>query len=145
MNGAQLHLLLNHLGPVGALAGLILAVAGVLLRKEDLRRAGLWAFVLSAAASAGAYLTGEGAEEVLKALPGFDRAAVHAHEEAAETAMALVGALGVWSGATLWRARSGPVSRTGLAIAVSGGALAAAALAWAAHLGGLVRHVELVR
>ncbi len=48
MNYAHVHLLLNHLPVVGALFGLLLLVVAILHNSGELKKAGLWIFVILA-------------------------------------------------------------------------------------------------
>jgi hypothetical protein len=144
MNGAQAHLLVNHVPVLGAAFAAVLLGAGAARRSQELLKAGMWAFVLAALAALPAFLTGEGAESVLKALPGARLDAIRAHEEAAEAAFWSLLSLGAACGGALWHAGPGLVRRR-----VWGPLLLLASpvlflLARAAHLGGLIRHVELL-
>lgn len=144
MNGAQLHLLVNHAPVLGVAFAAVLTAAGVIRGSDELKKAGLWAFVLAGLAALPAYYSGEGAEEIVEGLPGVTKALIHEHEEAAEKALA--GAL-VLAGAALaalahafkTKALSSKAAPAALALALPVLVL----LAYAAHLGGLVRHSEL--
>jgi len=65
MNGAQLHLALNHLPVIGTLIALLVLAAGMALRNETVRRTALVLLVGAGLAAGGAFLTGEPAEEVI--------------------------------------------------------------------------------
>lgn len=98
MNQAHLHLLLNHLPILGTLFGLLTLAAGFTLKNETIKRTALGFFVFSALCAIPAYLTGEGAEEVVENIPGASsETLVEAHEELANIFLWLTGALGVFS------------------------------------------------
>lgn len=145
MNGAQVHLLANHLPVLGVVFAAALTSAGVFRGSEELKKAGLWAFVLAALCALPAYFSGEGAEDVVERLPDVTKALIHEHEEAAEKALAGALFLGAAALAALvhaWRSKAALLPKAApallaLSLPVMG------ILAWAAHLGGLVRHTEL--
>ncbi len=145
MNGAQAHLLLNHVPVLAVPFSALLLSAGAALRSDELKKAGLAGFVLSALSVLPAYFSGEGAEHVVESLPGVTEALIHAHEEAAEAALAGAAALGVLGLAALWHAaRAGRVRRRAWVPLLLAAAVASGLLARAAHLGGLIRHTELL-
>lgn len=145
MNGAQAHLLLNHLPVLGTAFAAALLAAGLARRSDELQKAGLWATLLAGLSALPAYFTGEGAEHALEALALAGDAVIHPHEEAAELALACALLLGAAAGAALalHRFRGRPLAAS--SPWVLGIALAALALmARTAHLGGLIRHSELL-
>jgi hypothetical protein len=101
MNQAHLHLLLNHLPILGSLFGILTLIAGFLLKNEMVKRTALGLFALAAITAIPAYLTGEGAEEVVESLPGVTENLIEAHEDMANIFLWVVGALGLLSLATL--------------------------------------------
>lgn len=102
MNQAHLHLLLNHLPILGVLFGLLILAGGFLLKNNTIKRTALGMFVLSAIFAIPAYLTGEGAEEVVEGLPGVSENLMEVHEDLANIFLWVVGALGVFSLATFY-------------------------------------------
>lgn len=102
MNQAHLHLLINHLPILGALFGLLILAGGFFLKNNTLKRTALGIFVLSAIFAIPAYLTGEGAEEVVESLPGVTENLIEVHEDIANIFLWMVGALGLISLATLY-------------------------------------------
>lgn len=102
MNQAHLHLLLNHLPVTGTLFGVIILLGGYIFRHVVIRRTALVVFVLSALFAVPAYLTGEGAEEVIEGLAGISESVIEPHEDLASVYLWVVGALGVLSLITLY-------------------------------------------
>jgi len=102
MNQAHLHLLLNHLPILGTLFGLLILTGGFLLKNDAVKRTAMGIFVLSAIFVIPAYLTGEGAEEVVESLPGVTENLIETHEEMANIFLWVVGALGLLSLATFY-------------------------------------------
>lgn len=143
MNGAQAHLLVNHLPVLGTAFAALLLAAGLLLRKDEVSKAGVWALLLAAVSSLPAYFSGEGAEEVVEHLPGVLESLIHDHEEAAEKALAAALVMGATAAVVLARFRARGFSRKAAAAALVLSLPALGLMAWTAHLGGLVRHPEL--
>ncbi len=144
MNGAQIHLLANHLPVLGAAFAAALTAAGLVLRKDDVVKAGLWSFVASALLALPAYFSGEEAEDVIEHLPGVLESIIHDHEEAAEKALIAVLLLGGAAlGTLIWAMRRGALSRKACAGVLALSVPVLGLLSWTAHLGGLVRHTEL--
>lgn len=102
MNQAHLHLLFNHLPILGTLFGLLILAGGFFLKNNTVKRTALGLFVLSAIFAIPAYLTGEGAEEIVESLPGVTENLIEAHEEMANIFLWMVGALGVVSLVTFY-------------------------------------------
>ena len=144
MNGAHLHLLLNHLPLLGTVFGLLLLLFSLWRKSAELQRVSLGVFVLTALSSVPAYLTGEPAEGVVEHLPGVAKAFIEAHESAALVAFAVGIATGIVALASLflaWRSQQFP---TWLTLATLFLALATGGLmARAANLGGMIRHTEI--
>ncbi|MBI3790966.1 MAG: hypothetical protein HY275_08815 [Gemmatimonadetes bacterium] len=143
MNGAQIHLALNHLPVIGTLIATLLLAAALVVKSGAVRRAALLLFAAAGLAAGAAFLTGEPAEDVAENLPGVQKAMIHDHEEAAEAALigtAIIAVLAL--GAVLVERRRTVPRWVAVAILV-GGVGASGGMAWAAHLGGLIRHPEL--
>ena len=62
MNGAQLHLLANHLPVIIPLVGMAVLLIGMLAKSSEIRKVGLWILLASALTAIPAYLSGSGAE-----------------------------------------------------------------------------------
>ena len=140
MNGAHLHLLLNHLPVLGTLFGLGILAIALWRRNDTLRRTGLALLVLAGVTAGAAFLTGEPAEDAVEGKVAGQ--AIEAHEEAAEAALWGAGILAVLSAGALlrWRREVPQAVAGGLLV----GALATSGLmAWTANLGGRIRHPEI--
>ena len=77
-------MVLNHLPIIIPIAALVILLISYTVDKPDFVRAAYLLFVLGALATLPAFLTGEGAEEVVEGLAGIDENYIKAHEEAAE-------------------------------------------------------------
>jgi hypothetical protein len=143
MNGAHLHLLLNHMPILGSLFGLVLLLVAMVRRQPALVKAGLITLLIAAALAIPTNMTGEGAEEVVENYPGVTRALIHEHEEAAELAMwalELTGALALVSLLLLARGHARATLLTRLTLA--GAFVSFGLMARAGNLGGQIMHPE---
>ncbi|WP_142784030.1 hypothetical protein [Changchengzhania lutea] len=84
MNDAHFHLVVNHLPIVGVLIGFLVLLVGYIIKKPQIKNTALGIFIFSAFTAAAAFLTGEGAEEIVENLPGISETLIHKHEEYAE-------------------------------------------------------------
>lgn len=109
MNGAHWHLLFNHLPIIIPIVALLVMFGGLLLKSDILKRAAYGIFILAALTAIAATLTGEGAEDVVKAINGNDKRFIHAHEEVAEVFAILtyilggIALVGMWAN---WKKKS---------------------------------------
>ncbi|MAD96815.1 MAG: hypothetical protein CMB99_05735 [Flavobacteriaceae bacterium] len=96
MNDAHFHLVVNHLPIVGTLIGFLVLSAGLIMKKPEVKNTALGIFIFCALTAIAAFLTGEGAEEIVENLPGISETLIHKHEEYAElfyTMMLILGGL----------------------------------------------------
>lgn len=144
MNQAHLHLLLNHLPILGTLFGLLTLGAGFFLKNNSVKRTALGIFVFSAIAAIPAYLTGEGAEEVVESFPGVTENLIEAHEDLANIFLWVVGVLGLFSLATFYADFKGkkmaPALYTLILVAAIGTMIFAQQVG---SSGGEIRHSEI--
>ena len=144
MNGAQLHLLINHLPVFGLAFGFLIQLASLIWNEEQLKRTALALYLVTALGTIPAYLTGDPAEHIVRDMSDVDRNQIETHSDWATASLIAIEALGVAALAGLYLARkSGAVSPLAvngcLAIAILGFGL----VAWTAHLGGLIHHPEI--
>jgi uncharacterized membrane protein len=102
MNDAHLHLVLNHLPIITPILGLLVMIAGFIFRSEVIKRTAFGLFFLGAILTLPAFITGEGAEEVIENLSGVEEKFIEIHEETAETFEFLSYGLGLLSLVGLW-------------------------------------------
>ena len=143
MNAAHLHLALIHF----PIAGLVLACLGLLyaaVRKDPaVQRAALVFLTVAGLSAAPAYYSGGYAEEIAEDLQGVSEDNIHAHEEAAEAALAASLAAGVLSAGLLVLFRKKDLPRSALAGALVVALVAAGLTGRAGNLGGAIRHPEI--
>ena len=144
MNMTHLHLLLNHVPVLGTVFGVALFASGFWRKSQQLNRAGLTVFLLSALIAVPVYLTGENAESVVKPLPGFSKAITEQHEEIAAKAFGGIVALGVaaLAGLILFRGARTIPAWFGTSILLAS-VVVSGLMLWTASTGGQVRHTEI--
>jgi len=144
MDWVHLHLALNHLPVLGTPFLLGLLLWSWARRQSVTLRFSLWLFVALAAASVAIKFTGDFAAEKIGTTPGFDKALIERHEEAADQATTGVFFMGLAAMTALFLSRKGrtiPAWSLGLLALL---ALATFVLmARTANRGGHIRHPEI--
>ncbi len=144
-NGAQIHMLVNHL-PVVGFVGMVLALGvAIMIQSRDIKRFALVATAVVGLSAVAPFLTGEPAEEVIEDLPGVQKALIHEHEEAAEKATVLAVVTGVLAlGAFVMSGRQADSLRYSVPAVFVLSVASAAIMGAAAHEGGKIRHPEII-
>ena len=106
MSGAHLHLLLNHIPTVGFGVAMVLFVAGLVKKSDDLKQASFVAFFVNALLAIPAYVSGNAAEFIIREQPGVSAALVTAHQNAAVLGLVFVQITGLVGWLALWRFKS---------------------------------------
>jgi len=143
MNLTHLHLILNHVPVIGVPLALTFLIYGIYVRDKSVQRFALMVIVAVAAIAVPVYMTGEPAEEAVENLPGVTESLIENHETAATVSIVLTlmaGAIGVVS---LMFSKDERKFRLCTNSALVAAAIATAALAYTANLGGKVRHTEV--
>jgi uncharacterized membrane protein len=140
----HLHLLLNHVPTVGAVAALGLLLLSFVRRNEHLTHAGLEALYVVALLTLPAYITGVGASRELRDVPGVSDFAMRMHQDAALWGFTVIELAGFLGWTALWQMRRrGHPPRGSVAAATALLVVAIAMMAGAANLGGEIRHPEI--
>lgn len=145
MDWVHVHLLLNHVPVVGTIIGSLLLLAAMVRKSDELKKASLVIFVVTALVAIPVFLTGEPAEELTENLPGVSEAVVERHEDSALLSLVAVeflGAVSLLGLILLWRARR-TAARWVVSLALAASIVAAGLMAWTATLGGQIRHTEI--
>lgn len=143
-NGAQLHLIVNHLPIIGFVLFIPVILMASFTHRSDYKRLALLAVSFLGLLALPAFWTGEPAEDTLERQAGVSERLIEQHEESAE--LALVAALATSGLAALgWfvtrkkQAWLAPVTKgTALAVILTSGLMA-----WVGHEGGKIRHPEI--
>ncbi len=144
MNGAHLHLLLNHVPVIVAPTGLVILALGLFRRNAEFVKVGLGVVLVAALATVPTYFTGPLAADVVGDLPGVSSDLIEAHEEAATGAFVVIGLAGLGALVALfliWRQRLAPKWLVPLTLVLS--LIASVWLGVTANLGGQIRHTEI--
>jgi hypothetical protein len=143
MNPAHVHLLLNHVPTIGFAIGLGIFLVALLMKRSDLRRAGLSIFFLVAAVTIATYVSGNDAREALKENPDISDPLMQAHEGAALVAFVFMEITGFFSWIGLWSwHRPSRFSRWNAGIVFVFSTLTAVLMARAGYMGVAIRHPE---
>lgn len=140
MSLTHLHLLMNHLPVLGVPFGLILLCAGIFRQRDELKRAALLTFVISALLTVPVYFTGEPAEESVEHLPGVAETYIERHEDRALFSLISVGVLGLLSLIVLVRRDGSPRA---LPVVLALAVISTVSLGLTAGAGGEIRHTEI--
>ena len=146
-NWAPVHLLLNHIPPLGVIFGLVWLVIAALRRNDAWTRVALWTFVAVALLTIPTYRTGEPAEHVLEDMPGVDFSQIEEHieehEESALFSLIAVEVLGLVSLAGLFLSRgSSRILPPWVTVCLVLVIVTTGLLTYTSHLGGHIRHPE---
>ena len=144
INGAHIHLMINHVPELGTFFIIMLLLYGVARKSDEIIKVSLGAFVLLGLMTILVYLTGEGAEKVVKNLPGVTEAFIGRHEEMAGLSLVLIEALGIvcCAGLIFFR-RSATIPKWFIALVLVLSFSASAVVGLTANLGGQIRHTEI--
>ncbi len=144
INGAHLHLILNHVPVILAPTALAVLVLGLRRRNEEFVKVGLGLLAAAGLLAIPAYLTGEPAEDVVARYSGVTTEAIERHAAAATGALVVVILAGLAALTRLIReARESEGPRWLLPLTLVLGIVATLWLGVAANLGGHVRHQEI--
>ncbi|MEM7513632.1 MAG: hypothetical protein AAF388_22075 [Bacteroidota bacterium] len=143
MNGAEIHLLLNHI-PVVGLFFVVALLAYALIRKNvPLVNISVVITLLLAVVTIPVNNSGEEAEEIVEEM-GLDHDLIHEHEEAAELALFLMLGLGGICIAYIFLLKRNEYVAHILSIILLAGCLGTSIyMAQVAHLGGEISHPEI--
>lgn len=144
MNDAHLHLVVNHLPIVGTLIGFLVLLVGLIMKKPEVKNTALGIFIFSALTAIAAFLTGEGAEEIVENLPGISETLIHKHEEYAELFLAMMQILGVVSLITLFlQYKKLPFYKYGFVLILLLSMVSIGVAKYVGTSGGEITHIEI--
>jgi hypothetical protein len=151
MNLAHVHLLLNHLPILGTLIALAMFLVALVMDQNDLKQVSLALFALIALFAIPTYMSGSGAEEMIKDSPDVSMDAIEMHQGSALIAFIFMELTGAFALIGLWRFSrtsknpwmSGP-ARLNLFAVLALAIVTSGLMAIAGNTGGDIRHAEIV-
>ena len=144
MDLAHLHLLLNHFPTIGTIMGGGLFVLSLITKSDDLKRASLVVLLGISLIAIPTYITGNGAQDAVKSLPGVSKTLIETHEGAALVALGFIEVTGAFAWLGLWQFRRlARVPNWNLAVILVLTAVSLGLRARASNLGGEIRHGEI--
>src|SRR5581483_4125751 len=144
MDLAHSHLLLNHFPTIGTIIGGGLYVLALITRSDDLKRASLIVLLGIALIAIPTYITGNGAQDAIKSLPGLSKSLIETHEGAAFLALGFMEFLGAFAWLGLWQFRRlGRIPNWNLSVILILTLASFGLMANASNLGGEIRHAEI--
>jgi uncharacterized membrane protein len=143
MNAAYIHLTLNHFPLILAVAAAIVFVIALVWRSDSVGRVGAILLILAAVSCIPTYLSGDGAERLVKGLEGVNAAAIEPHAEAATATLIILGlaAVGALVSLVVWRGGR-PLPRWSLVVLLLATIVCASVASYTALLGGRIHHPE---
>jgi hypothetical protein len=144
MDLAHIHLLLNHFPTIGYIIGGGLFLLSLITKSDDLKRASLAVLLGIALISIPTYMSGNGAQDAIKSLPGASKSLIEAHEGAALVAIAFMLFTGAFAWLALWQFRRlGYFPTWNMAVILVLTMVSCGLMARASNLGGEIRHSEI--
>jgi hypothetical protein len=144
MDLSHIHLLLNHFPTIGTLIGGGLFVVSLLAKSDDLKRASLVVLLGISLIAIPTYMSGNGAQDAIKSLPGVSKSLIEAHEGAALVAIGFMLFTGAFAWLGLWQFRRlARIPNCNLAVILILTLASFGLMARAANMGGEIRHAEI--
>jgi uncharacterized membrane protein len=144
MDAAHIHLLLNHVPILGTIFGLLLLIYGMWRNSDQVKRASLGAFIIAALITIPVYLSGDGAADIVRNLPGISVDIIRQHDNSATITLTAIEILGAVSLLSLWLSRRFLELNRWMTLSVLTLAVISSGLgAWTGNLGGQVHHPEV--
>ena len=140
----HIHLLLNHFPTIGNIIGGGLFVVSLITKSNELKRASLVVLLGISLVAIPTYMSGNGAQGAIKALPGISKSLIETHEGAALVAMGFMEFTGAFAWLGLWQFRRlGRVPNWNLAVILILTLVSLGLMTRAANIGGEIRHSEI--
>jgi hypothetical protein len=144
MDLAHIHLLLNHFPTIGNIIGGGLFVLSLIANSDDLKRASLVILLGISLIAIPTYISGNGAQDAIKSLPGVSKSLIETHEGAALVALAFMEVTGAFAWLGLWQFRRlARVPNWNLAVILVLTLVTLGLMTRASNIGGEIRHPEI--
>jgi hypothetical protein len=144
MDLTHIHLLLNHFPTIGYIIGGGLFVLSLITKSDDLKRASLVVLLGISLIAIPTYMSGNGAQDGIKSLPGVSKSLIETHEGAALVAIGFMELTGAFAWLGLWQFRRlARIPNWNLAVILVLTVVSFGLMARASNLGGEIRHAEI--
>ncbi len=144
MDLTHIHLLLNHFPTIGYIIGGGLFLLSLITKSDDLKRASLVVLLGIALIAIPTYMSGNGAQDGIKSLPGVSKSMIETHEGAALVAVGFMLLSGAFAWLGLWQLRRlARIPSWNLAVILVLTVVSFGLMARASNLGGEIRHAEI--
>jgi len=144
MDLTHIHLLLNHFPTIGYIIGGGLFLISLITKSDDLKRASLVVLLGIALIAIPTYMSGNGAQDGIKSLPGVSKSMIETHEGAALVAIGFMLFTGAFAWLGLWQFRRlARIPAWNLAVILILTLVSFGLMARASNLGGEIRHAEI--
>lgn len=144
MDLTHIHLLLNHFPTIGYIIGGGLFALALVTKSDDLKRASLVVLLGIALIAIPTYISGNGAQDGIKSLPGISRSLIEEHEGAAMVGIAFMEFTGAFAWLGLWQFRRlARIPDWNLAVILVLTVVSLGLMIRASNLGGEIRHEEI--
>lgn len=144
MDLTHIHLLLNHFPTIGTIIGGGLFILSLIMRSDDLKRASLLVLLGIALIAIPTYMSGNGAQDAIKSLPGVSQPLIGAHEGAAFVAIWFMEFTGAFAWLGLWQFRRlKRIPNWNLTVILILTVATFALMTRASNMGGEIRHAEI--
>jgi hypothetical protein len=144
MDLTHIHLLLNHFPTIGTIIGGGLFLLSLITNSDDLKRASLVVLLGISLISIPTYMSGNGAQDAIKSLPGVSKSLIETHEGAALVALAFMEVTGAFAWLGLWQFRRlARVPNWNLAVILVLTLVTLGLMVRVSNIGGEIRHAEI--
>jgi hypothetical protein len=144
MDLTHIHLLLNHFPTIGTIIVGGLFLLSLITKSDDLKRASLAILLGISLIAIPTYMSGNGAQDAIKSLPGVSKSLIEAHEGAALVAIGFMLFTGAFAWLGLWQSRRlARIPAWNLAVILVLTLVSFGLMARASNLGGEIRHEEI--
>ncbi len=144
MNGAHVHLILNHIPILGSVFAFCLLAFGLLFRNQSVMKTGLVTLVVVALLAIPVLLSGEEAEHFVDGLPGVSSDKIETHEEHGEVSFwALIMSGAIALGTLLAGGFKKPPSKILAWLTLGFLVIATILMVRTGNSGGQIRHTEI--
>ncbi|HWF11758.1 MAG TPA: hypothetical protein VG297_24995 [Bryobacteraceae bacterium] len=144
MDLTHIHLLLNHFPTIGYIIGGGLFALALITKSSDLKRASLVVLLGIALIALPTYMSGNGAQDAIKSLPGISKSLIEEHEGAALVGIAFMEFTGAFAWLGLWQFRRlARIPDWNLAVILVLTVVSLGLMIRASNLGGEIRHAEI--